>query len=76
MPQITVKTEWVDKLKALGVYDKWLANVKAQFPIYGNRFTGGYIQSFYELINCPLIWGNTPEGNSFWSKIANSGQTK
>lgn len=73
MSQITVKTEYIEKLKALGVYDAWLANVKAQYNKYGGVFTTtGEVGSFYDLIDRPLLWQDTKEGVVFWKKIANS----
>lgn len=71
MHTITIKTEYIDKLKKLGVYDAWLSNVKIQYAKYGDCFTRPF-DSFYQVVCLPLMWEDTPEGHDFWRKISNS----
>lgn len=68
MPTITIKTEYVEKMKQLGCYDKWLTNVKSQFGEYGHLFAE--VTSFYQCISKPLAWIHTPEGAFYWQNIA------
>lgn len=68
MHQITVKTEYIDKLKSLGIYDQWLANVKA---VHGTKSCRPELmKDWYEFINWSFTWEETPEEHSFWKKIA------
>lgn len=74
---LTIKPEYLEKLKALGVYDQWLSNVKAQ---YAKRGEWCCIEpdkmlkadSFYSLIkNYSFKWNDSPEGFDFWYRVVN-----
>lgn len=67
MPEIKVKTEWVEKLKQLGVYDKWIANIQIQFGQPGNR--PDRMISWMSFINWSFCWSTSIEGTSFWKEI-------
>lgn len=69
MPSLKIKTVYIERLKAFGVYDQWLANIKAENP---NDSKIEHIQksvSFSTLINRSFIWQDTPEGDEFWLDI-------
>lgn len=69
---LTIKAEYLEKLKALGVYDKWLSNVKAQYDGKYRRKTST-ADSFYDLLEmCSFRWDKTPEGHNFWEALSNS----
>lgn len=77
MPEIKVKTEYIEKLKALGVYDKWLSNLKAQWNVKDNCSGNSDIkpESFYaynwgNLVSWAFTWDLTPEKFDFWSNIS------
>ena len=70
MPQLTVKTEYIEKLKALGVYDQWLANVKAQYDDRNELYI--HITRFKDILYYPFHWPDTIEGKDFWGKIYES----
>lgn len=77
MPTFKVKTEYIEKLKQLGVYDEWLTNVKANWDDW-NKEVGGvelmiYIfptTSFDHLIHWSFNWNNSPEGMKYWREIS------
>lgn len=70
MPTIKVKTEYINKLKQLGIYDAWLSNVK-------NQWDGKYllqnidkINSFANLIYYSFDWSHTIDDiNVNWHDI-------
>ena len=67
---MSTKTDNVAKLKALGVYGKWKANVlrnRRRGDI--NRLLNTYTD-FEELILSSFVHLNTPEGASFWEDIS------
>lgn len=77
MPTLTVKTAHILKLKKLGVYDKWLANLKAQ---YSNGYTGNFVTletltkrsnsgQWGSFVSLSFIFRETPEGHDFWMRI-------
>lgn len=71
MPTLKIKTIYIERLKAFGVYDQWLANIKALNP---NDSKIEYIQksdSFSTLINRSFSWQDTTEGADFWLEIYN-----
>lgn len=68
MPAIKVKTVYIEKLKALGVYDQWLANMKLQFEVRMIFFTA--ITDFNSFISATMLWTDTPEGSVFWKNVA------
>ena len=72
MPKLTIKTEYVEKLKKLGCYDEWLANVKAAWGTEGCWLESPdhEIETWWDVINLAFTWDITPEGKSFWEKIA------
>lgn len=78
MPELKIKTEYVNKLKKLGVYDKWFSNLKAQWTgdRSGNAATVedleaySYNGNWSNLISRSFIFSNTPEKALFWSNIA------
>ena len=62
MPQLKVKTEYIEKLKQLGIYDAWLANVKADDrDIYKLDAMYENSANFNQFINSSFSWGKTPE---------------
>jgi hypothetical protein len=69
MPQLTIKTEYVQKLKELGVYDQWLENVKSQFATTKKTITFNE-STFRAMISCSFSWSRSPEGHSFWADIS------
>lgn len=70
MPEVKVKTEWIKKLKQLGVYDQWLFNVKEQYGYRHELYI--HITRFKDLLNYPFAWPQTPEGNDFWCELYDS----
>jgi hypothetical protein len=70
MPQLTIKTEHIEKLKKLGVYDKWLENVKARNHTDEVLERMNRYQSFAVLISGSFIWEDTQEGDAFWREIS------
>lgn len=71
MPTLKVKTKYIDKLKALGCYDKWLANVKDQWGTAGGWSADVEYTNFNDVIYFAFTWFNTPEGQDFWADISN-----
>ena len=67
---MSAKTDNIKKLKSLGVYSKWEANVL--------RFRGrGHVdrllsscEGFESLINRSFLHHETPEGVDFWGDIS------
>lgn len=74
MPKLKVKTEYIEKLKALGVYEKWLSNVKIQWDTEDCwlRERKTKIDFFSDLINYSFRYQDTPEGQTFWYTISES----
>lgn len=69
MPSITVKTEYVVKLKQLGVYDKWLANVQYQ---WGDWLLQGQLSdsgSWATFIRNSFGFVQSPEKFDFWDIV-------
>lgn len=73
MPQFTVKTKYIEKLKQLGVYDHWLTNVEADHVRWDreNKIEKDY-NDFNYFIQWSFEWSRAPEGQKFWSKITDS----
>jgi hypothetical protein len=77
MPQITVKTEYILKLKQLGIYDQWFQNVKSQFGKTESTNGVEYVSvrametasNFGDFISASLFWRETVEGHEFWRTI-------
>lgn len=71
MPTLTIKTESIEKLKSLGVYEKWLSNVKAQWGTYEQtqQITSNYRTALYDLLLYAFKWDITPEGNDYWAHL-------
>lgn len=62
-----------EKMRSLGVWEKWLSNMEKQEPAHLGDFRRfGCLNSFGAFICCTIIWDFTPEGYDFWSKIAAS----
>lgn len=73
MPTLKVKPEFVTKLKALGCYDVWRANLIAQWHTatdvtsIGKTIDELQICSRVDfLINYSFCFSDTPEGTEFW----------
>lgn len=74
MPSLKVKTIYIEKLKALGVYDAWRSNVKEWYDKYPENLAACTSNiynavSFERFIVESFWWGNTPEGHSYWCDI-------
>lgn len=74
MPTLKVKTEYVDKLKALGVYDAWLTNVKSDYNDNLDFWINGMecAISWKWFIETSFSWNLAPEGFDYWENIGNS----
>lgn len=70
MPKITVKTEYIDKLKQLGVYDAWLANLKNETISPADEKDMYEAIDFQTLIKASFIWTDATEGFDFWAEIS------
>lgn len=78
MPTLTIKAEFVEKLKKLDCYDQFLSNLKAQWD-YTNDTTGTIVSiteyqkmalcSWEMFILSAFCWSETPENHSYWNKI-------
>lgn len=70
MPEIKVKTEYIKKLRQLGVYDQWLTNVKAQ--LYMDHFSDPdrmhEAADFHAFLNWSFNWSKSPEGTIIGAK--------
>jgi hypothetical protein len=69
MPHITIKTEYVQKLKELGVYDQWLGNIKTQWNERAKIRFSEMQQNTYSwahLISQSFVWSSSNEGLKFW----------
>ena len=73
MPTLTVKTEYITKLKSLGVYELWFHNLKCQWDSYKNHssmLAGGSIpNSWKEFISKSFSWKDSVEGSDMWVDI-------
>lgn len=70
--KITVPTCHIEKLKSLGIYDQWLANIKEYMNNNGfpeRSWSGG---SWGTLIESSFNFNDSPEGYDFWEAIAES----
>jgi hypothetical protein len=68
MNRITIKTEYFYKLKALGVYDQWVVNIKSQFGTPSCR--ADLMREWNSFIIWSFYWESTPEGPDFWELIS------
>lgn len=71
MPSLKLKQSAVQPLIDAGIYDKWLANLKAQWnhklSVNGNlKNELEQITNAGVLINRSMVWDQTPEGHFFW----------
>lgn len=69
MPQLTIKQAYVDILKREGAYDAWLENLKEQWD-EDLQYDLEKRTSLYSLLHASLVWGDTPQGHTYWSKLA------
>lgn len=76
MPNIKVKTEYINKLKQFGVYDQWLENVKNQwdemeriYPISHNCLKDSFGQTLHSILAYAFVYTETPEGTAWWNHI-------
>lgn len=74
MPTLKVKTVYIEKLKALGVYDAWMTNVKADYSNNIGFFINGMENagSWWGFLSASFAWTLSMEGDSFWREISNS----
>lgn len=72
MPNLTLKTEYIDELKQLGIYDKWFANLKKQWSDNNRRHLTTQVDNFADLIYYSFCWDDSIEGADFWSDIFNN----
>lgn len=72
MPTLKVRTEYIEKLQKLGVYDQWLANVKAWHHSDQSLINIHTSTRFSELIASSFGYSGTPEGAAYWMKIGDS----
>lgn len=71
MPQLKVKTVYIEKLKALGVYDQWLENLKKQWSIVKDRKTMLEASpNFNSMISRSFLWTTATGGGDFWLDIS------
>ena len=57
-------------LKEKGVYDLYCQNFDKNYEGGTNvRKNGNKIKGIYFFVVLAFLWGNTPEGDSFWKKI-------
>ena len=74
MPQITIKTKYVKKLKELGIYDQWLQNLKDQWDEWSKGCSVISVledaYSFEQFIKYSFRWSDTPEKREFWEEIS------
>lgn len=69
MPQITVKTKHIELLKALGVYDQWLFNMKEQSILLTDDDKQHMQETPRFLIIYAFNWDITTEGSAFWEDV-------
>lgn len=63
-------TKCVEKLKELGIYDKWRLNIdmlKSQDSFQDFRRMD--FPNFSSFINLSFTWENTNEGSDFWYEL-------
>ena len=78
MPELKVKTASIEKLKQLGVYDAWLANVKIQWGTYKStqEITHNFRTSIEDLLLYGFDWKKANEGNDYWSNLYHENKPK
>ena len=69
--------EYVEKLKALGVFEAFERNLKSgtldcTIQEFIDYWEFEVHMTFHRFISAAFYWNDTPEGFAFWSKIANS----
>lgn len=69
MPSLTVKTEYMLKLKSLGCYDAWFANIKSAERDGKDLYDLPLSRRF---IGASFNWSMSDEGWNYWYKIATS----
>jgi hypothetical protein len=69
---LTIKPEFLEKLKKLGVYEKWLSNVKAQWNEWGVLYCdyGIMSKSWYDFIYYSFHWRTALDGRAYWYNVA------
>lgn len=72
MPKFTVKTKYIEKLKQLGVYDKWLTNVKNNHYAWDAENKIEKYLDFNYFIQWSFNWSLSIEGHTYWDAVANS----
>lgn len=75
MPTLKVKTIYVDKLKALGIYDHWIVNVKRwcdKYPENAVSYQSNLynVESFQRFIASSFSWSETIQGVVYWQDIS------
>lgn len=77
MPTLIIKTTHIEKLKALGVYDAWFANLKKQWKddLSGNLCTAEKLAEYSatgqwsNFVSKSFVFSETPEGWDYWERI-------
>lgn len=71
MPTLTIKTASIEKLKQLGIYDQWIANVKVQWGHHPQtqEITHKHRSYVSDLLLYGFDWVKSIEGNDYWSKL-------
>lgn len=70
---LKIPSEFEQKLKEKGTYEKFITNVNEYDRIYRKYFPNGRIineNSFCEYIGSAFVWEATPEGYDYWIDIA------
>ena len=71
MPEIKIKTEYIDKLNSLGVYDSWIKLVQSTWHP-NKRKPLESASTFYIFITISFSWADSTNGHQFWREIARS----
>lgn len=72
MPNLTIKREYATKLRELGIYDRYVYEVKNQWHSYGIDENISGAVSWFDFISNSFMWSMSTDGYDYWKVIANN----
>jgi hypothetical protein len=70
MPSLKIKPEYANKLRELGIYNRYVSEVKNQWHSYGIDRNISTAVSWYTFIDNSFMWSESRDGFNYWNVIA------
>lgn len=72
MPILNIKPEYAKKLRELGIYNRYIFEVKAQWHDYGIDENIFGAVTWFDFISNSFMWSKSADGDEYWREIADN----